>query len=150
MKRHEALVPLTHDHHHALAHARRLNLATASAPADRLAAASEFIDFFRQETLAHFREEEETVFPLVVDEKEAEAPLVRLMMEHLRIHGLVRALASEVKDGGPQPDTMKALSELLGEHIRFEEKTFFPLIEDLARSDLTTLELASRDRGTSQ
>jgi hemerythrin-like domain-containing protein len=103
--------------------------------------ACEFIDFFRRDTLAHFRQEEEIVFPLVVDETKAEAPLARLMMEHLRIHALVRRLATEAGDDEAQSVTMQALSETLEAHIRFEEKTFFPLIENLAPLDLARVEL---------
>jgi hemerythrin-like domain-containing protein len=147
MKRHDALIPLTHDHHHALAQARRLRLATAAGPEERTAVAGEFIDFFGRDTLVHFRKEEEIIFPLVVEEREAEAPLARLMMEHLRIHALVRRLAAEVEDGDPRPATLDGLSNILETHIRFEEKTFFPLVENLVPSDLAALDLVPRDRG---
>jgi hemerythrin-like domain-containing protein len=146
MKRHNALIPLTHDHHHALGQARRLRLAAGTAPEPRNIVAREFIDFFKRDTLVHFREEEEIIFPLVVDEREAEIPLARLMMEHLRIHALVRRLAGEVEEGDPQPPTMEGLSEILQAHIRFEEKTFFPLVEHLCPSDLTSVHLAPRER----
>jgi hemerythrin-like domain-containing protein len=149
MRRNDALIPLTHDHHHALAQARRLALASASTTDERKDAASLFVDFYSRDTLVHFREEEETVFPLVVDRKEAEGPLKRLMMDHLRIHGCVRRLTAELAEGDAQPNTMKVLSELLEKHIRFEEKSFFPMVEDLAGSDLVSIELAPRDRTVS-
>jgi iron-sulfur cluster repair protein YtfE (RIC family) len=139
MRRHDALIPLTHDHHHALAQARKLHLAAASGTEQRGIAAREFIDFFRQDTLEHFRNEEETIFPLVVEEEEAEAPLARLMNEHLRIHGLVRTLTIEIEADDPQQATLEGLSDLLEAHIRFEEKTFFPLVERLAPSALAVL-----------
>jgi hemerythrin-like domain-containing protein len=145
MKRHDALIPLTHDHHHALVQARRLLVAATSEPDQRLVAAREFIDFYDRDTLAHFREEEELIFPLVVDREEAEASLTRLMMEHLRIHALVRRVAVEIEQGDLQTATMTSLSDLLEAHIRFEEKTVFPMIEELA-ADLASVHLAHRDR----
>lgn len=149
MKRHQALIPLTHDHHHALAQVRQLRTSAAALPEQRLRKANEFIAFFEADTLAHFREEEEVVFPLVVGEREAEAPLTRLMMDHLRIHSLVRVLTDELRSGSPTTETMTGIAEILEAHIRFEEKTFFPLVERLAATGLTNVDLARRDRSPS-
>lgn len=129
MKRHESLIPLTHDHHHALAQARRLRLAAKQDDGERLRQAREFVDFFESDTLRHFREEEELVFPFVVDEVEAAPVLNRIMMEHLRIHAVVRALKWELERGSPGAATMSRLATLLEQHIRLEEKSLFPLIE---------------------
>ena len=74
MKRHPALVPLSHDHHHALVEARRLRR-SAETEADPAAAAETFASFFASVTVPHFREEEEELFPLVAGSEEA-APLV--------------------------------------------------------------------------
>jgi hypothetical protein len=46
-KRHPNLIPLTHDHHHALAHARRLRVAAGGTREDRSEQAREFLYFFR-------------------------------------------------------------------------------------------------------
>jgi hypothetical protein len=56
MKRHPALVPLSHDHHHALVEARRLRRA-ADSP-ESAAAAAAFLRFFAYETVRHFCEAE--------------------------------------------------------------------------------------------
>jgi len=146
--RDEALMPLTHDHHHALAAARRLGLAAKGDVDERTARAGDFISFFRTETLQHFREEEETVFPLVVEAPEAEAALRQVMLEHLRIHALVAALRRELDAGHPSRATMETLGELLQAHVRFEEKVVFPLIESTVDpGELHGLGLADRDRG---
>lgn len=129
MRRHDSLIPLTHDHHHALAQARRLRLAAEQSEEERLHQARQFVDFFESDTLRHFREEEELVFPFVVDEVDVEPVLTRIMMEHLRIHAVVRALKSELERDAPEAATMSRLAVLLEEHIRLEEKTLFPLIE---------------------
>ena len=61
MKRHDSLILLTHDHHHALAQVRALRLAATRGGEDRLRQSGEFLDFFETETRDHFREEEEVV-----------------------------------------------------------------------------------------
>jgi hypothetical protein len=55
VKRHSALVALSHEHH-GLVQASRLRRAAEAG--DPLTAARAFLGFFEQETVAHFREEE--------------------------------------------------------------------------------------------
>lgn len=129
MRRHDSLIPLTHDHHHALAQARRLRYAAESDDLRRGAQARTFIDFFDSETVSHFREEEEIIFPLVVDAPEALALLTQLLLEHVRLHALVQALRSEIDRGAPSAAAIRELATLLEQHIRTEEKGLFPLIE---------------------
>jgi len=145
-KRHERLIPLTHDHHHALAEARRLHLAAQRSTPDRVAAANTFLEFFGSETLAHFREEEEEIFPLVIEAAGAKDPMIRLLLDHVQMHGLVGRLQAELAGDGPSEDTMSAIASALQEHIRYEEKVFFPLVESLASGPLNSVELAPRAR----
>src|SRR5436309_15884075 len=56
MKRHLALVPLSRDHHDGLVQAVRLHRAATDGDASaRLAAAREFVEFFRNEERVHLR-----------------------------------------------------------------------------------------------
>jgi hypothetical protein len=55
-------MPLTHDHHHALAHARRLRAAGDAGGEERLERARVFVEFFESDLLLHFREEEEVLW----------------------------------------------------------------------------------------
>jgi hypothetical protein len=66
-KRHESLIPLSHDHHHALAHARRLKAAASMIDMpERRRAADDFVNFYLGRLVRHFREGEELFFaPLV-------------------------------------------------------------------------------------
>jgi iron-sulfur cluster repair protein YtfE (RIC family) len=129
MKRHPALVPLSHDHHHGLVQARRLR--TAAETADPPAVARAFLRFFAEETVAHFRDEEELLFPLLAESEEAREPLVRALLEHQRIHALVGRLSGQVEAGAPETELMSELGEVLEAHIRFEERQLFPLVERL-------------------
>jgi quercetin dioxygenase-like cupin family protein len=129
MKRHPALVPLSHDHHHGLVQARRLRAGAQTG--DARAAARAFLRFFSDESVQHFREEEEQLFPLVAEAEEAREPLVRVLLEHQRLHALAGRLAAQAEAGAPDGELMAELGELLEQHIRYEERRLFPLIERL-------------------
>lgn len=124
MKRHPSLIPLSHDHHHALVQARRLRRAAGGRNAAR--AAAEFTRFFADESVRHFREEEEWLFPLVVDHDEARPLIVRALLEHQRLHALAGRL-----EGEEAGIVMTELAELLEAHVRHEERELFPLIQRL-------------------
>jgi mannose-6-phosphate isomerase-like protein (cupin superfamily) len=122
LKRHPALVPLSHDHHHALSQARRLRQA---GEAGDVAYADVFLRFFRAETTRHFREEEELVFPLLLGHGEAPPePLVRALVEHGRIRALAVTLSR-----APDEETMRELAVMLTEHVRLEERVLFELVQ---------------------
>jgi quercetin dioxygenase-like cupin family protein len=129
MKRHPVLVPFSHDHHHALVEARRLQQA-AGGPAAASAAAA-FLRFFTDETVRHFREEEERLFPSVVEFGEARAPLVQALLEHQLLHAHAAKLHHLIAAGGDASPIMRELGRLLEAHVRTEERQLFPLIERL-------------------
>ena len=131
MKRHPALISLSHDHHHGLVEARRLRRAAAAEDAERRDAAAGFLEFFARDTIPHFRDEEERIFPLVADAPEPATELVtRALLEHQQLHALAGTLADESAGGDvPAAAAMQRLAQALEDHIRFEERTLFPLIE---------------------
>jgi quercetin dioxygenase-like cupin family protein len=129
VKRHDALVPLSHDHHHALVEARRLRRAADGPDASRAAAA--FLRFFRAETTRHFREEEEHLFPLAVGHAEAREPIVQALLEHQRLRALAGELEARLTGEGQPGEVMRELGELLEAHVRHEERVLFPLLERL-------------------
>jgi hemerythrin-like domain-containing protein len=115
---------------------------------ERRRQALEFVDFYAKQLVAHFREEEELLFPLIVEETDARALLARLLLEHLRVHCLVRVLISQLGRGTASEDPMKKLSTTLEAHIRAEEKELFPLVQRMTPGAvLNELVLAPRDRG---
>ena len=129
MKRHPALVGLSHDHHHELVQARRLRLAAEAGAEERLAAAQEYVELFFAETLRHFRDEEEILFPAYA-QRAGETPLLRrILEEHMQLHGLVRALRAEAAGGAVSPDSLRTLGGLLHRHVRAEERELFPAVE---------------------
>jgi mannose-6-phosphate isomerase-like protein (cupin superfamily)/hemerythrin len=142
MKRHPTLVPLSHDHHEALVEARRLRLA-ADTP-DSTAAAAAFLRFFADATVRHFREEEELLFPLVIEFEETRELLVQALLEHQRLHALTARLEQILAIGGEVGGVMRELGELLEAHVRLEERRLFPLIERRLE-DVTDLQPRRRD-----
>jgi hemerythrin-like domain-containing protein len=141
MKRHPALIPLSHDHHHALVEARRLRRVADTH--ESAAVATAFLRFFAEDTVPHFREEEELLFPRVVDFEEARELLVQALLEHQRLHALTARLQRIVTTGGAADGVMRELGELLEAHVRLEERQLFPLIERLL-DDVTELQPSLR------
>ena len=135
-RRHDSLVPLSHDHHHALAQARRLTeAASMSDDSERRRAAGDFINFYLGSLLRHFREEEELFFAPIVDDGDAQALITRALHEHLRVHARVRRLKRDLVGGVVEPTQLTELSKLLTAHVRFEERDLLPLVEQLLSED---------------
>ena len=148
MKRHPALRDLSSDHHQGLVQARRLVKAAeedtasptggvtavhegAAANAEALAqVARDFLTFWSQHTVLHFRQEEEVLLPAFARYGDpALEPVVRVLVEHVQIRRLVDDLQQQVASGQPSVQTMRAIGEMLKGHIRYEENVLFPLIE---------------------
>jgi hypothetical protein len=148
MKRHPALIPLSRDHHNGLVQGSRLRRAAADGDAAaRLAAASDFVEFFRNEERVHLRDEEEELFPLFLRHVPSPpAPLREARGQHVQLEGFARKLDIAVAAGIVERETLDAAGGLLDAHIRLEERQLFPLIEVLVPDDeLRRLGLASRD-----
>jgi iron-sulfur cluster repair protein YtfE (RIC family) len=126
---HPALVPLSQEHQHELAHARRLLRAAGAEPEERLAAASAYVDAFFTEMVEHFRREEEILFPLYLRHAGSTPLLERILREHMQLHGLVRALRAAAAAGDIPPEALRTLGELLHDHVRVEERKLFEEIE---------------------
>jgi hemerythrin-like domain-containing protein len=129
VKRHPALVGLSRDHHHELVQARRLRTAADATPDERLTVARAYVDLFFTETVRHFRDEEEALFPAYA-RRSGETPLLRrILQEHMQLHGLARALRAEIAAGAVPPESARRLGDLLHAHVRVEERELFPAIE---------------------
>lgn len=123
MKRDPALVRLSHDHHQALFAAMRLKRAASEGEPEARAA---FLDFWATHGNDHFRREEEVLFPAFAAHGPADHPLLaQALCEHVAI----RRGAQEVRDGAGA-ERLTELGAELERHVRFEERTLFPLIEE--------------------
>lgn len=148
-RRSDALIPLTHDHHHALAQASVLIAASEEDSATRSGAAESFLRFYEEDTLLHFHEEEEVLFPKLLEHvQEAPPELIQVLVEHVRIHGMVARLRDRRGVGAPEGEQLRRLGETLRAHVRFEESRLFPLIERaVPEESLNEVSFARRHRG---
>ncbi len=144
MRRHPALTPLSHDHHHGLVVARRLRRAVSEE--ERLRAAETFVRFIDREGGDHFRAEEDVLFPLVVASLDESAELVgRATRDHIRLR--TSAVRLQQSPGPPDVEVLRALGERLDAHIRLEERELFPLAERVVpEAELRALNFAERVR----
>jgi hemerythrin-like domain-containing protein len=144
MKRHDALIPLSHDHQHALAQALRLQRSADDDPATQRSTLNEFLQFTDETIESHFAEEElvmrravaATGSPTLLAEQE------RMLDEHawLRarfadLHQVVRASEHATLDAA----LLRETGERLTAHVRFEERELFAMLQDELGDQLTVL-----------
>ena len=131
-KRHPALIPLSHDHHHGLALALRCRKHALGQlnPGDATAldaCAAEASRFFNEDLTAHFEAEETVLFPLMAAHEECRELVARLKGEH---RTFARLVAGAGGPGGPRKFLFD-FGDLLEQHIRSEERQLFPAFETL-------------------
>ena len=120
MKRADALQPLSRDHLKALLAAKRVGEAE-----DVDTAARAFTAFWDAERY-HFRVEEEILLPHWAAHADVDAAAVeRMLADHLAI----RADALRLEGEKLSLDELHALGNRLHDHVRFEERVLFPMIE---------------------
>ena len=130
--RHPSLIPLSHDHHHGLALALRcrkqaLGQIKPMGAAGLRERADEVVAFFTSNLVAHFRAEEEVLFPRL----QSMAPQCAALIDALAAeHDLIRRLVEEIKAGSGLAKLVFDLGDLLERHIRKEERELFPLFEE--------------------
>ena len=135
-KRHPALIPLSHDHHHGLALALRcrkhaLGQLNPGDPAAIKACAAEASRFFNENLTAHFDAEETVLFPLMAAHEECRELVARLEDEHRKF----RRLVARPADPGGLRKFLFDFGDLLEQHIRSEERQLFPAFETLVPSE---------------
>lgn len=132
-KRDPALIPLSHDHHHGLALALRLRqgdtaLLNDGWTHDRREQAKQVKEFHEEELRAHFRAEEDALFPVLREHvPEAGRIINGLVDQHREIERMVEELEGADEQG--LSGRLVDLGLLLDRHIRIEERDLFPLFE---------------------
>lgn len=122
MKRAEALRPLSRDHLKALLAARDLREASDLEEATR-----SFLDFWQGEGQQHFRVEEEVLLPTWAMHAPIDrSGVARMLDEHLAI----RREAMRLEAGEVSLEELPEIGRLLHDHVRFEERELFPIIEE--------------------
>ena len=119
MKRHPDLLQLSREHHGALKLARDARCAAASGDAREIAAlAQRVVQVFPVELDPHFCVEEQGILLLLAQAGQHEL-VARTLADHAELRRLTLALAT------PDADTLLHFADLLGAHVRFEEREVF-------------------------
>jgi len=134
LKRHPALQPFSRDHYVGLVQARHLVEAAGGDDSDRRAAVAAFLDAWDTEIAQHFDYEERLLIPLA-----PKAGRSQLRREHRRIRALVSEARKRRKQIDPGDKWVRTLGQLLNDHIRWEEREFYPAIESAATGNLDAL-----------
>ena len=143
MKRHDALAPLSREHHGALILAQLLkNITTVytGLPADVIGKAAYAIRFYNEELVKHFKEEEDIVIATITG---IDAALDILANEIIAEHKDLRILFTTINDSSDLSAHLEKIGNTLEQHIRKEERIFFPLVQQLCnQAQLATIENA--------
>ncbi len=129
--RHPNLIALSHDHHHGLALALRcrkqsLGQIKPMGAAGLRARAQEFTAFYASNLVAHFRAEEEVLFPVLRSTVPESSPIID---ELIHDHSEIRRGVAQLESVAGLAKLIFDLGDLLERHIRKEERDLFPLFE---------------------
>ena len=136
MKRHSSLAILSREHHGALILAQLLKKGAAvykGLPADLAGKAEYATRFYRTELIKHFEEEEQIVIKKI---KGINVDLDKLGSEIAEEHKGLRSSFEAIKNANDLATHLDELGCALDQHIRKEEREFFPLIQELCSEKL--------------
>ena len=121
MLRDKNLIPLSHQHQHALAMCVRLERALAKGSVDLIAWQQEIASIWESEIRYHFEAEEKVLFP-AADKYASLKPLVKQLLSE---HGTLRDFFTRAQAGRLDAASLKTFGETLSQHIRTEERQLF-------------------------
>jgi iron-sulfur cluster repair protein YtfE (RIC family) len=130
MKRHDALVPLSRDHHGALILAKLLQKgapAYKELPTDLPGKAAYASRFFDNELTPHFAAEEKCLLGYA---KGVDAGIDALLETMKEQHLQLRTLFGQIATATDLATHLDATGALLEAHVRMEERQLFPLIQE--------------------
>ncbi|NWF51166.1 MAG: hemerythrin domain-containing protein [Ignavibacteriaceae bacterium] len=135
MKRHPALIPLSQDHHKALLLAQLLKRNAPEyhgLPKDLIGKMNFAKEIYHTELEHHFRDEEQFVFPFL---KEKDAELDNLISEILNEHIILKEKILSLVDNPNLIDQLDEIGNILGEHVRKEERILFEKAQTILSDD---------------
>lgn len=131
MLRDKNLIPLSHQHQHALALCVRIERASPIPQANVSAWEAEVKHLFESETDVHFEAEEQIVFP-AAEKFDDLRPLVQQLISE---HSMLRTMFAKAKTGAMSSNEVLALAQQLSSHIRKEERQLFEGMQQLLGRD---------------
>lgn len=130
MKRNIHLQPLSRQHHNGLLAALLVNKGLKKGAGEKPIA--DFITHIWQQDLqSHFAQEEELLIPALQTTAFDTALTRQLLQEHQQI----RSLVNRIGTGNFTKDELAEFAHILEQHIRFEERIYFPEAEKALTED---------------
>jgi hemerythrin-like domain-containing protein len=131
MLRDKNLIPLSHQHQHALACYVRLDRALQAGEVDLEAWQAEIQQLFEQEISIHFAAEEKVLFPAAAKFQELRSLIEELRSEHAALREMFKSAARRDLDR----TGLGNFGALLSTHIRKEERQLFEGMQKLLSAD---------------
>jgi hemerythrin-like domain-containing protein len=124
IKRHIFLQPMSRDHHHALLLVWKIRKGLSqNTESSRMI---EYVNWFYQSyLLPHIEWEEKYIYPILGNQNEL---IIRALAEHQLLTQYIQSLSDT-------PHLLTDLADLLEQHIRFEERVVFNLIQTIASEE---------------
>lgn len=126
MKRSKALETLSWEHHDGLVVSLRVKKGLEKGT-DPVTLQNYALHIAEPGLVNHFRQEEEALFPHLAKIAGGEELVERTLKEHAE---MVETVTKMKNPGDRLVQILKTFSEMLNDHIRFEERELFPFIED--------------------
>jgi hemerythrin-like domain-containing protein len=127
MLRDKSLIPLSHQHQHALALCVRIDRARPIPVANLEDWQGEIERHFEQEMKIHFSTEESILFPAA----RRYAELIPVVEELIAEHAALRKLFSQAEERCLSAESLPAFGQQLSLHIRKEERGLFERLQQL-------------------
>ena len=134
MLRDKNLIPLSHQHQHALALCVRIDRASPVPEADLEAWQAEIAQHFESEIRIHFAAEEQVLFPAAREVEE----LRSLVDELLADHRVLRESFGESERRQMSAERLSEFARRMSAHIRKEERQLFERIQQLLNAEELT------------
>jgi iron-sulfur cluster repair protein YtfE (RIC family) len=129
MLRDKSLIPLSHQHQHALALCVRIERAFPIADGDLPTWRAEIAQHFEQEIRIHFAAEEQVLFPAAREFPELTPLVEELIADHARLRECFEKVHSM------SGEDLSAFARRLSGHIRKEERQLFERMQELMSAD---------------
>ncbi len=131
MKRNKNLVTLSWEHHNGLVSVSRLKRGLSNGTSENELVS--YLTYIWSEDLVHHFDQEETI---LIPPAERLTDSHKLLEEFFDHHRRLKSLAESIKRLHiNRKDYIHEFTNLLEKHIRFEEKQFFPFIENQLNED---------------
>lgn len=135
MKRHEALAPLSREHHSALILAQVMKKgapAYKGMPTDTEGKVSYAVDFYKTHLIEHFHKEE-----IILEKvKHVHETIAKLTGEIILEHRELTKSFTTLETADDQTSALDKAGNMLESHVRKEERVLFPLIQEYCGDDL--------------